>query len=363
MWTGREPGKTRAVGPEAFEYDLPPELIAHAPAPTRTASRLLVVGASVEHATVRALPEVLARHLARPPLVVVNDSQVVPARLYATRVRDGRCFELLLCAPGPGQGPGAVVEAWVRGARRLAPEDSLEAGALRLVHEPGPASDPRARRFRVVAGEVLPTLRARGELPLPPYVRRPEGPRPEDAVRYQTVYARAPGSVAAPTAGLHLDEALLATLDPVRITLHVGPGTFLPLEAADVREHRVGAERFEVGADAAARIEGARAEGRSILAVGTTTTRVLEGLARDGAPIRAGRGTTDLVIVPGHRFRVVSALLTNFHLPRSSLLMLACAFAGRARLLAAYREAVARRYRFYSYGDATLLLPPNPPSA
>ena len=345
------------MGPEAFDYELPPELIAQAPAPGRAESRLLVLGAEIAHAQVLGLPRILAERFARPPLVVVNDSRVVPARLHAVRAGDGRRFELLLCAPAPGQGPGRVVDAWVRGARRLCAGDVLVAGPLRLVFEPGITPDPRARRFRVATGEVLPALAEHGELPLPPYVRRPEGPTSEDAARYQTRYARAPGSVAAPTAGLHLDDALLAALDPVRITLHVGPGTFLPLEAEDVRQHRVGAERFEVSEAAATRIEAARGEGRPILAVGTTTTRVLEGLARDGAPIVAGRGQTDLVITPGHRFRVVSALLTNFHLPRSSLLMLACAFAGRERLLAAYREAVARRYRFYSYGDATLLLP------
>jgi len=344
------------VRPEDFDFDLPPAQVAQVPAPERSGARLLVVGVGLADRTVADLPDVAAEVFDAPPLFVLNDSKVVPARLDARRPRDGRTFELLVCAPAPGQGPGAVVEAWVRGARRLAPGDRLEAGDL-VLRFAGPSEvDRRARRFVVEAGDVLAAVEAHGRVPLPPYIRRP--PDARDAQRYQTVYARAPGSVAAPTAGLHFDDALLARLDTVRITLHVGPGTFLPVEVDDVRRHRVGRERYEVGEAAAARIEAARAEGRPIVAVGTTTTRVLETVAaRTGGPIEPGAGTTDLVIVPGHRFRAADALWTNFHLPRSSLLMLVCAFGGTARVLSAYRHAVASGYRFYSYGDAMLVLP------
>ncbi len=342
--------------PEDFDFDLPPERIAQRPAPSRRAARLLVVGAALEDLRVADLPDLARRIFPRPPLFVVNDSKVVPARLDARREGDGRPFELLLCAPGPGQGPGTEIAAWVRGARRLRPGDVLGAGDLRLVFEGADPVDRRARRFRVVEGAVLDALEAAGRVPLPPYIARP--PIADDRTRYQTVFARTPGSVAAPTAGLHFDEGLLAALDVVPITLHVGPGTFLPMEVEDVREHRVGAERFSIPERTAERIAQARAEGRPVVAVGTTVTRALETVAaRHDGRIVPGDGTTDLVVVPGHRFRAIDALLTNFHLPRSSLLMLVCAFGGRERILAAYRHAVEGGYRFYSYGDAMLVLP------
>lgn len=346
------------MGPEAFDYDLPPDQIAQAPAARRGDARMMVcTGPRPRHALARALVE----HLPARALVVVNASRVVPARLVAER-EDGRAFELLLCEPSPAQGPGATVRAWVRGAKRLRPGDVLRAGELSLRYEGPDVVDPRARGFTVLAGQVLPQLHARGELPLPPYIARPEGPLPEDIERYQTVYARAEGSVAAPTAGLHLDREALGRLDVVELLLHVGPGTFLPMDVTDVSEHRVGAERVELPVEAAARIEQARAQGRPIVAVGTTTTRALEGIAavHDGR-LPPTTGTTSLVITPGFRFRVVTHLLTNFHLPRSSLLMLVCALAGRDRVLSWYREAVARGYRFYSYGDC-MLVPATAPS-
>lgn len=338
------------MGPEVFDYTLPPELIAQAPAPRRADARCLVVGPPHRDATVRALPELL------PPgaLVVVNESAVVPARVRPLR-DDGRAFELLLCEPDPEAKPGASIRAWVRGAKKLRPDDRLSLGDVTLRYLGVDGVDPRARRFELLGGDLLDACRAHGEVPLPPYIARAEGPSAEDAQRYQTVFAGARGSVAAPTAGLHLDEALMEMLDPVRITLHVGPGTFLPMDVADVREHRVGSERFEVSPRAAARIEAARAEGRPIVAVGTTVTRTLEALGKEHGTVVAGRGTTDLVITPEHRFGVVTHLLTNFHLPRSSLLMLTCSFGGRERVLDGYAHAVASRYRFYSYGDCMLL--------
>lgn len=340
------------MGPDAFDYELPPAQIAQTPADARGASRLLV---ATQSPSVHAKASALAAHLPPDALVVVNDSRVVPARIEATR-DDGRVFELLLCAPGPEQGPGTAVLAWVRGAKKLRDGDELSAGSLRLRFvgpDPArPAVDPRSRRFEVVAGQVLPALAVAGAVPLPPYIRRT--PDARDVDRYQTVYADAPGSVAAPTAGLHWTQAQLAALDVVRLTLHVGPGTFLPMEAADVRAHRVGAERVELSAEAAARITAAQAQGRPIVAVGTTSTRALEGIARRG-PLQAFDGMTDLVITPGFDFRVVTHLVTNFHLPRSSLLMLVASLGGYARVMACYREAVATGYRFYSYGDCMLI--------
>jgi S-adenosylmethionine:tRNA ribosyltransferase-isomerase len=197
-----------------------------------------------------------------------------------------------------------------------------------------------------------------GQVPLPPYIERP--PDPRDRERYQTIYARESGSVAAPTAGLHFTPVLLASLraagiDVAEIVLHVGPGTFRPVKAADVRDHRVGAEHYEVPPETAAAIAHARATGGRIVAVGTTTVRTLESAARPDGIVACGPGATELMIVPGDAFKVVDALITNFHLPRSSLLLLVCAFAGREKVLATYHEAVTRRYRFYSYGDAMLV--------
>jgi S-adenosylmethionine:tRNA ribosyltransferase-isomerase len=341
------------MGPEAFDYALPPDRIAQAPAAARGDSRLMVcTGPQPVHSHARRLHE----HLPADALVVVNASRVVPARLPARRTADGRAFELLVCNPSPEQRPGAPLRAWVRGAKKLRVGDVLGAAGLRLRYEGPDAVDARARRFVVMAGEVLPTLASDGALPLPPYIARPQGPDASDRERYQTVYGWAEGSVAAPTAGLHLERAQLARLDVVELLLHVGPGTFLPMDVADVTEHRVGAERVTLTEAAAERIEAARAAGRPIVAVGTTTTRALEGIAaaHDGR-LPPTEGTTSLVITPGFRFRVVTHLLTNLHLPRSSLLMLVCALAGRERVLGWYGEAVRAGYRFYSYGDCMLV--------
>ena len=347
--------KSRPVGPEAFDYVLPPEQVAQSPAVRRADARLLVVGPPRRDASVGQLQQLVPEDA----LVVVNASRVVPARLQAHRTSSeaggsGRTFELLMCAPGPGQGPGSRVSAWVRGAKKLREGDRLGVGDLRLRYGGLDPVDPRARWFQVEAGDVLEACRVRGATPLPPYIQRPEGPKPDDAARYQTVYASKEGSVAAPTAGLHFERAQLDALDVVQLHLHVGPGTFLPMDVQDVQEHRVGAERVEIDAAAAERIEAARAEGRPIVAVGTTVTRALEGVVASRGRVEPFAGLIDLVITPGFSFRVITHLLTNFHLPRSSLLMLVCSFAGRERTLEAYAHAVQSGYRFYSYGDAML---------
>lgn len=345
------------LGPEAFDFDLPAQQIAQEPAARRGDARLLVLadpGRSPpwQHARARELPQ----HLPADALVVVNDSRVVPARVFLA-TDPGRRLELLVCDPRPGLGPGASFRAWVRGAKHLKPGMRLGHADFACTYRGPDDVDPRARVFDVVAGELLPTLHSAGEVPLPPYIRRAAGPDARDAERYQTLYAAAPGSVAAPTAGLHWEPAVLERLDLVRITLHVGPGTFLPMEAADVREHRVGAEQAEISSEAAERVRAARRAGRPIVAVGTTATRALEAVAARHGELVPYAGPVDLVITPGHRFRVVDRLVTNFHLPRSSLLMLVCSLGGRERVLAGYREAVRAGYRFYSYGDCMLLGP------
>jgi len=356
------------LGPEAFDFELPPQQIAQHPASRRGAARMLVVE---ETGVLHRRADQLAEVLPEDALVVVNNSRVVPARMHVRGVAgkgQGRVFELLVCSPGPNIVAGSVFPAWVRGARRLATGDQLGSGeGFRCTYLGAemPAStpeeltshahDPRVRWFRVEAGELLATLRALGEVPLPPYIRRPEGPDAEDAERYQTLFAEIPGSVAAPTAGLHWEPDVLAKLDLVSLTLHVGPGTFLPMDVADVREHRVGSERVSLSGEVATKILNAKQAGRPIVAIGTTATRALEGIAARRGKLGEFRGNIDLVINPGHRFAVVDWLVTNFHLPRSSLLMLVCALGGRERILASYRAAVSAGYRFYSYGDCMVV--------
>ena len=349
------------LSPADFDFELPPAQIAQRPPPQRRSARLLHLRGDdeLEHHTVEGLPALLERE-GPPPLVVVNDSKVVPARVFARRA-SGKRFELLIVDPAP-LGPGGRLHAWIRGAKKLGVDEDLqvEGTPLRLRYRGRREDelDNRACVLEIIEGELLEALDAAGELPLPPYIARPEGPTPQDLARYQTVFARDRGSVAAPTAGLHFDAEMLAHIDHVAVTLHVGPGTFLPLDAEDVSEHRVGAERYTISSEAAERIEAARGQGRAILAVGTTVTRTLESVAaKEEGRIVAGSGSTQLVITPGHDFRVVDRLLTNFHLPRSSLLMLVCSFAGRERVLAAYARAVAEGYRFYSYGDCMLVDP------
>jgi S-adenosylmethionine:tRNA ribosyltransferase-isomerase len=352
----------------AYGYPLPPELVAQEPLARRDASRLLVLDrarGATAHRTFAELPDLLRAG----DLLVTNRSRVFPARLLGRREGGGAAEILLVRRTGP-----EVWEAMVRPGRRLRPgavvdvvpgfrvriEDPLRAepGGAR----PGAGRQPVAlRRVRLLLDALEPAaaLERHGHVPLPPYIRRAD--EPSDRKRYQTVYAREPGSVAAPTAGLHFTPELLARLaergiERAELVLHVGPGTFRPVEVQDVREHRVDPERFTIPEETAEAVDRARAEGRRVVAVGTTATRALESALDDAGRMRAGESETDLVIVPGFPFRVAGALVTNFHLPRSSLLLLVSAFAGRERVLAAYAEAVRLRYRFYSYGDAMLVV-------
>jgi S-adenosylmethionine:tRNA ribosyltransferase-isomerase len=272
-------------------------------------------------------------------------------------VDGGGAVELLLLRPVGDE----RWEAMVRPGRRCRVGSRVDlAGGAARAHVVGEGNEGT----RVVAIEapwpVRELMERHGLPPLPPYIGRHDAPKPEDRERYQTVYAREDGSVAAPTAGLHFTPELLARLERVGVevhylTLHVGPGTFRPLRARRLEEHRMEAEPIDIPGPTAEAVERARREGRRVVAVGTTTTRALEWAAGEGGRVRAGTGPADLFIRPGHRFRVVDALVTNFHLPRSSLLVLVSAFAGRELVLAAYRHAVEARYRFYSYGDAMLI--------
>jgi S-adenosylmethionine:tRNA ribosyltransferase-isomerase len=337
-----------------FDYALPPELIAQEPLPERDASRLMVVDrgrGTLEHRAFRDLPDLLDPR----DLLVVNRSRVIPARLLGRRASGGGAEILLVRDLGDDRW-----QALVRPGRHLRPGQKVSIDDdLSVVVESEALAEDGRRRVRLLSRrrDVAAALERSGHVPLPPYVRRPD--RPQDRERYQTVYAREPGSVAAPTAGLHFSPALLDRLRArgvatAEIVLHVGPGTFRPVTAERVEDHRVPAEPFTIPPETARAVAEARARGGRVIAVGTTAARTLEGAARAGA-VAAGAGETDLVIVPGFAFQVVDALVTNFHLPRSSLLLLAAAFAGRERILAAYAEAVRERYRFYSYGDGMFI--------
>jgi S-adenosylmethionine:tRNA ribosyltransferase-isomerase len=336
-----------------FDYTLPPELIAQAPLPQRDASRLLVLdrGApGLAHRGFRDFPDLVRAG----DVVVVNDSRVIPARLLARRAGGGKA-EVLLVAREDGGTWRALVKPGSRvrvgSVLHLDGEDRVEVVAHLAAG---------ARRVRLEGpGGADAVLGRRGRVPLPPYIRR--DPTALDVERYQTVYAAAPGSVAAPTAGLHFTPAVLEALRRrgavvARVTLHVGPGTFRPVTASDPAAHRLDPEWYVVPPDAAAAVGAARERGGLVWAVGTTVTRTLESSAEPGRAVRAGFGWTSLFIRPGHTFRVVDRMLTNFHLPRSTLLMLVSAFAGRELVLDAYREAIRERYRFYSYGDAMAIL-------
>lgn len=374
-----------------FDFDLPPELIAQDPSAERTAARLLHLdreSGSIVHTTVASLPDLLRGG----DLVVVNNTRVFPARLLGHRIPSGGAVECLLIrrldwSPaskgsdpkaqdmgGSGSDPkaqpvgvsGSDPETWealMHPGQKLKPGARVTFAGVRTLH--GEVQEQHYFGRRVIRlwtdddSTVDEAIDAIGHVPLPPYIKRDD--RQEDRDRYQTVFAHRRGSVAAPTAGLHFTPALVQALADrgvrtAEITLHVGYGTFQPVRVDRVEDHRLEPEGYDIDPAAASAINTALAEGRRVLAVGTTTTRTLEAVAaaNDGHVV-AGAGTTDLFIYPGFAFKIVGALLTNFHLPRSSLIMLVAAFAGHDTVMTAYHAAIAGRYRFYSYGDAMLV--------
>ena len=351
-----------------FQFDLPDELVAQEPPAVRGGSRLLVLNrttGAIEHSTF----DRLGKFLQAGDLLVVNDTRVFPARLLGHRVPSGGAVEvLLLGTPHASHAPAGDSPEW---SALVHPGQKLKPGARVVFEHDGVRlhGEILARHFhgrRSVrlwtedGSEVAAAIDRIGHIPLPPYIRRDD--RPDDRDRYQTVYARERGSIAAPTAGLHFTPNLLATLDArgverAAVTLHVGYGTFKPVRAERVENHQVDPETYEVSSATAEALTRARLNGRRIIAVGTTTTRALESLtvAADGS-VQPASGDTRLFLHPGHDFKLVSGLVTNFHLPASSLLMLVAAFAGLDHVMAAYREAVRHGYRFYSYGDAMLIV-------
>lgn len=360
---GELSGLDLSVRTDLLDYELPEELIATRPPEARDGARLCVVdcdraAGDVDHAWVRELD-------ARIPagaLVVVNDTRVVPARLFGVKRGTGGKVELLLVRRAGG-------DRWTAMGRA---SKSLKAGAIIDIGADLMATiegrDEETGLVRVALSsptgrDVAEAIEAVGHVPLPPYMHRDDDAADRD--RYQTVFARSPGAVAAPTAGLHLSEALLGRfrergIQVASVTLHVGLGTFQPVTAEDLDQHRMHEEAFSIPPETVAAIEGARGRGAPVVAVGTTVVRALESAAdpaRDGLVLERA-GDTRLLIQPGYRFRVVDALVTNFHLPRSTLLALVFAFGGRDRVLAAYNAAIEARYRFYSYGDAMLIIRP-----
>jgi len=337
-----------------FDYELPPELIAQRPLDKRSASRLLYLSRgrqTIDHHQFAELPALLREG----DLLVRNETKVFPARLLGRKQSGGQVEVLLLRQHDAEQN---IWRCMTRSSR------ALKAGTLlgfpaEIAGEVVETVDDVQRMIRFTSpGPFLETLEQVGHVPLPPYIRRDD--QPFDKERYQTVYASNPGAVAAPTAGLHFTEETFADLSKRNIgvcgvTLHVGAGTFLPVRSENLHAHQMHAEAYEVPLQAAERINSARAEGRRILALGTTVTRTLEHAVDANGLLKAGQGETNLFIKPGHQFRMVDGLVTNFHLPKSTLLVLVSAFAGREFILRAYREAVEQGYRFFSYGDCMLI--------
>ena len=337
---------------DAFDFDLPVELIAQAPLAERDAARLLVVGETVSDRHVQDLPDLLAPG----DLLVVNETKVLPTRFAGRRRRGSSPVQVTLVADlGADRWT-----AFAKPGRRLLPGDVVTlAPGLEAVVETKDATGAFTLGLEADSGSVREAIREQGAMPLPPYIKRPTGGDPADLERYQTIFAKAEGSVAAPTASLHFTERLLAALksrgiERASLTLHVGLGTFLPVKVEETTEHRMHAEWFDLPRATVAAIDATRARGGRVVAVGTTVLRVLEAQAVSGE-LRAGRGETALFVTPGFTFNVVDRLLTNFHLPRSTLFMLVAALAGLERMRAAYAHAVAERYRFFSYGDACLI--------
>lgn len=345
-----------------FDFDLPPELIAQEPAARRDGARMMVLdhaARTIEHRNFTDLPDFLRA----PDLLVVNDTRVIPARVFGRKAKagtGGRVEFLLLEETGPG-----LWDALMRSRRRPKPGEQVVLDddlAVVTVLEDGELG-----RVKIQIESPRPWLDVLdriGQTPLPPYIQR-KAPsaerRAEDKLRYQTVYAREPGAVAAPTAGLHFTPEMFARLAAqgigrAAVTLHVGIGTFRPVTVERLEDHRMDEERWQVPAETADRIAGGRMAGGRVVAVGTTSVRTLESAAAQPGGFAAGAGRTDLFIRPPYAFQMVDALVTNFHLPKSTLIMMISAFAGREFVLEAYREAIREKYRFYSYGDCMLIV-------
>lgn len=338
---------------EEFDFPLPRHLIATHPVAPRDAARLLAVESDFADRHVRDLPILLRRG----DVMVINDTRVIPTRLY------GRCDRAAIEVTLHRREGPAHWRAFIRNARRVKLGDRIEfatdfAAIVAARHPEGDLS----LDFNRSGGDLRAALERYGAMPLPPYIKRPRGGDPHDRDDYQTIFATNEGAVAAPTAGLHFTSSLLETLDRagivrVAVTLHVGAGTFLPVKADDTSGHKMHGEWGTVDATAAARLNAAHNAGRRIVAIGTTAARLLESAAEASGAVRPFEGETELFITPGYRFRAIDVLLTNFHLPRSTLFMLVSAFAGLERMKRAYAHAVACGYRFFSYGDACLLFP------
>jgi len=338
---------------DEFDFDLPRALVAEHPIEPRDAARLLVVSDGIADRRIGDLPQLL-----RPgDVLVANDTRVIPARLTGTR--GAATIEVTLHLDRGG----GEWRAFVKGARRVKPGDTIRFAddfAAEVI-EKSPEGDV-ALRFPCHGAALKAQLERHGRMPLPPYIHRSRDGDARDRQDYQTMFAAQDGAVAAPTAGLHFTPPLLAALEEAGIaletvTLHVGAGTFLPVKAEDTADHRMHAEYGTIDAATAARLNAARANGGRIVAIGTTSLRLLESAADKSGEIRPFAAETTLFITPGYRFRAIDVLLTNFHLPRSTLFMLVSAFAGLERMKAAYAHAIAARYRFFSYGDACLLFP------
>lgn len=358
---------------DLFGYHLPRELIAAEPAARREESRLLALDRATGRIEHRTFTDI-ADYLRQGDLLVANDSRVVRARLHGKRLGTGGRVEFLLLERMPRG--GATWDVWrvmCRPAKKLKPGETVYFANKQLEARVKHYLGEGEREVEFSVPDVLPWLETLGEVPLPPYIlqrRRELGAQgqwnpsfsgSEDAERYQTVYAREPGSVAAPTAGLHFTEELLRRLRErgisfAPLTLHVGPGTFKPVEVSEVERHPMHTEEFSIPGATADAVNLAREEGRRVVPVGTTSVRSLESAVDERGRVRGGSFSTSLMILPGYRFRIADAMITNFHLPRSTLLMLVSAFAGRELILHAYEEAIREQYRFYSYGDAMLIL-------
>jgi S-adenosylmethionine:tRNA ribosyltransferase-isomerase len=336
-----------------FTYDLPPGRIAQQPAETRDASRLMVVHRDTDTIEHKTFPDIL-EYIVPGDVLVINTTRVMPARLFGKRPDTGGKVEILLTRPHEHD----VWEALAKPAKRLKIGRVIDFGAGLTGRVTGELKEGlRVLRFTCMHKSVYDAFEELGHLPLPPYIKE----RPKDESRYQTVYARQTGSAAAPTAGLHFTPELLEKVKQkgvkvLPVLLHVGPGTFKPVQSEEISDHRMHEEYYEISRETADGVAAARAGGGRVIAVGTTSVRTLESAADDGGNVQAGSGTTGIFITPGYAFKAVDALITNFHLPKSTLLMLVSAFYSREAMLKAYAAAIEEGYRFFSFGDAMLIL-------